>query len=397
MSLIFQKDRPGASSSYFETYPRQKTRNIPSSANTDPVFPPKQSHPSLHSSHGPRSPPYSSPQPRLRAPSPDMDPPIDARSPGLRYSGSSSATHILDTPPHSPPSVFNVNIVSAPIPDVGTMDALVDGMNNFDHDDILYASSLHRHEQSKIFPPCDTPTKSIPSIVAKPHSPPIAHPARSRIPRPKSRKVDYSSSSKVFPPESSVQPSEPLLRPTLSGQSSAPPLPPAKKAFIPSISDIVRAHAVDLTPAKSLDSRDSFDLISRSSIDTIAEEVQHTLRQPIPDSTPSRSPGSSFIANCSNTPDVSISSSSQTATETVAPEVLQSEAIATYIRSARLTKLVKIPRPLQVPLQVSLSDLGDPNGRPLVVFLGLGAVRYIMGLYDEMAEILGLRIITIDR
>jgi hypothetical protein len=31
------------------------------------------------------------------------------------------------------------------------------------------------------------------------------------------------------------------------------------------------------------------------------------------------------------------------------------------------------------------------------MFLGLGCVRHVMGLYDEMAEILGLRLITIDR
>ncbi|KAF8484223.1 Alpha/Beta hydrolase protein, partial [Gautieria morchelliformis] len=48
-------------------------------------------------------------------------------------------------------------------------------------------------------------------------------------------------------------------------------------------------------------------------------------------------------------------------------------------------------------LQVSFSDLGSSSGRPVVVFLGLGCVRYIMGLYDEMAEALGLRLITIDR
>jgi hypothetical protein len=85
---------------------------------------------------------------RVRPPSTDMDPPNDPRTPALRYSGSSSTTHCLDTPPPTPPFILNVNIVSVPISDVGTMDALVDGLNGFDQDDILYASSLHRHEQS---------------------------------------------------------------------------------------------------------------------------------------------------------------------------------------------------------------------------------------------------------
>ncbi|KZT74780.1 alpha/beta-hydrolase, partial [Daedalea quercina L-15889] len=49
------------------------------------------------------------------------------------------------------------------------------------------------------------------------------------------------------------------------------------------------------------------------------------------------------------------------------------------------------------PLTVSLSDLGCRTGHPVVVFLGLGCVRHIMGLYDEMAECLNIRLITIDR
>ncbi|KAF8259772.1 hypothetical protein EI94DRAFT_1706845 [Lactarius quietus] len=38
----------------------------------------------------------------------------------------------------------------------------------------------------------------------------------------------------------------------------------------------------------------------------------------------------------------------------------------------------------------------SPRRYPLVVFLGLGGVRYVSGLYDEMAECLGIRLITID-
>src|SRR5882762_742747 len=79
----------------------------------------------------------------------------------------------------------------------------------------------------------------------------------------------------------------------------------------------------------------------------------------------------------------------------------QSQAIAQYLRSARLTTLLRLTRSphasLDHPLNVSLSDLGCPTGYPLVVFLGLGSVRYMMGLYDEMAECLGIRLIAIDR
>jgi hypothetical protein len=78
-----------------------------------------------------------------------------------------------------------------------------------------------------------------------------------------------------------------------------------------------------------------------------------------------------------------------------------SHAIAQYLRSKRLTTLLKLTRSphgsLEHPLTVSLADLGCSTGYPLVVFLGLGCVRHVIGVYDEMAECLGLRLIAIDR
>jgi len=78
-----------------------------------------------------------------------------------------------------------------------------------------------------------------------------------------------------------------------------------------------------------------------------------------------------------------------------------SQAIAQYLHSKRLTTLLKLTRwphaSMEHPLTVSLSDLGCSTGFPLVVFLGLGCVRHVMGVYDEMAECLGLRLIAIDR
>jgi hypothetical protein len=83
------------------------------------------------------------------------------------------------------------------------------------------------------------------------------------------------------------------------------------------------------------------------------------------------------------------------------PPPTQSQAIAEYLRSVRLTTLLKLTRSphasVENPLVVSLSDLGCSTGYPLVIFLGLGGVRYVSGLYDEMAECLGIRLITIDR
>ena len=78
-----------------------------------------------------------------------------------------------------------------------------------------------------------------------------------------------------------------------------------------------------------------------------------------------------------------------------------SQAIVQYLRSKRLTTLLKLTRSphasMEHPLTVSLSDLGCSTGYPLVVFLGLGCVRHVIGVYDEMAECLGLRLIAIDR
>lgn len=79
------------------------------------------------------------------------------------------------------------------------------------------------------------------------------------------------------------------------------------------------------------------------------------------------------------------------------PQEDDSHAIALYLRSPQLNKNLLIARSGERPLQVSLADLGKSDGRPVVVFLGLGCVRYLIALYDELARALGLRIICIDR
>jgi hypothetical protein len=217
------------------------------------------------------------------------------------------------------------------------------------------------------------------------------------------------------------------------------------RTVVPSISDIIRKHApassnmrmklsLSRTSSshepKSLDcsiveepepssATDDADLVSRSSVDSIAAEIQQTLLQP------SLQHARSFPGN--RTPvmsdpllsptseghrEPSIYSSSAHSGGPPPPSPLDldilpksvnepSQAIATYLRSTRLTTLLKLTRSPHAsrdrPLTVSLSDLGSPTGHPLLVFLGLGCVRHIMGLYDEMAECLGIRLIAIDR
>ncbi|KAE8243781.1 hypothetical protein A4X13_0g6951 [Tilletia indica] len=74
-----------------------------------------------------------------------------------------------------------------------------------------------------------------------------------------------------------------------------------------------------------------------------------------------------------------------------------SNPIAQYIRSERLTRIVTLKRHPFHGVKVSLADVGAKGGHPVVIFLGLGAVRYLIGLYDDIASAMGLRLICIDR
>lgn len=171
------------------------------------------------------------------------------------------------------------------------------------------------------------------------------------------------------------------------------------------------------------------ELLSRSSMDSIEHEVRRTYnnqKNSQVTAPPSNGPRAPPLASCpSNTSDGSsvrlgvraaasdtYTHSSSTASahapqqsfdpiQFSASPTSTSQAIAEYLRSARLTTLLKLTRyphaSLDHPLTVSLADMGDPNGFPLIVFLGLGCVRHIMGLYDEMADCLGLRLIAVDR
>ncbi|PPQ70749.1 hypothetical protein CVT24_000860 [Panaeolus cyanescens] len=243
---------------------------------------------------------------------------------------------------------------------------------------------------------------------------------------------------------------------------TSPSTPPIsleyRKSVVPSISEIIQSHpelqSKSRPPTSSLYSsslhghptlreevesepepltnEEAAELLSRSSIDSVADEVQRTIRnQPAPRQ---RSPyppssASAFIKRQSTISDNASSIYSPRSDPGAAsiysvsapssylppssplemPSFLSSmskppspsQAVAQYLRSARLTTLLRLTRSPHAapdnPLTVSLSDLGCSTGYPVVVFLGLGCVRHIMGLYDEMADCMGLRIITIDR
>ncbi|RDB28394.1 hypothetical protein Hypma_015317 [Hypsizygus marmoreus] len=270
-----------------------------------------------------------------------------------------------------------------------------------------------------------------------------------------------ASNSTITPPQSTnpasaPEPTTPSYHPTNTTPRRAPSVE-RPKSIIPSISEIIRTHAplegqLRSRPSTARSSsycghsqghatvheepesepepltlEEEAELLSRSSIDSVADEVQRTLRhQIIAKPRPPPAPPSSFPKRHSTISDntsiysprsdpgaaPSICSSSLGSHQPPSPFDTHSfisfmkpssvsQEVATYLRSARLTTLLRLTRSPHAsqdnPLTVSLSDLGNPTGYPVVVFLGLGCVRHIMGLYDEMAEILNLRLITIDR
>ena len=261
--------------------------------------------------------------------------------------------------------------------------------------------------------------------------------------------VDSTLSDNITPPVSDFN----NLSPPNTVQPTERP-----RTVIPSISEIIRNHAPHTlertrppsvhTPGyghtnggllagpdeeesepEPLTPDEEAELLSRSSMDSIEHEVMRTYnnqknskvtappysgpRAPPLASCPSNASDASSVRlgirtaasdTCANSTPATSARASQLTFDPVqfsASPTSTSQAIAEYLRSARLTTLLKLTRyphaSLDHPLTVSLADMGDPNGFPLVVFLGLGCVRHIMGLYDEMADCLGLRLIAIDR
>ncbi|KAF8528130.1 hypothetical protein BU17DRAFT_61438 [Hysterangium stoloniferum] len=246
-----------------------------------------------------------------------------------------------------------------------------------------------------------------------------------------------SSQSQSAPPPKGISDSntsiDEIVRKFVSINDTPPRTP------VPSINEIIRAHkpahkpyiSVTTTPSppspvhEDTERQSMDEAVSRSSMDSVAEEVQRSLKvarthpaaalqhaRTFPRGSPgeeaSQSPFTpsrrSDVINRS--PSVSSHSSNTTPPSpynnqngsfinSLDPD--SNHALATFLRSPRLTRLLKLRRHPNQRLQVSFSDLGSSTGKPIVVFLGLGSVRYIMGLYDEMAEALGLRLITIDR
>lgn len=73
-------------------------------------------------------------------------------------------------------------------------------------------------------------------------------------------------------------------------------------------------------------------------------------------------------------------------------------ALALYLRSPNLNRYFSFPRQSpDPPLRVSVAEAGSLTGAPILLFLGLGCVRHLTALFDDVAKALDLRLICIDR
>ena len=273
---------------------------------------------------------------------------------------------------------------------------------------------------------------------------------KSKYQRPRSSPTTPTFPSQSTPPPVRQQQSAdvefPRVNPTIDEiihkyssikrQSPTPSVPGAIKSHDIAVTSvrISKSKNQTSTPAKDPDSSpgdasEDTEMVSRSSVDSVTAEAMKTVRTQqaaLSRKRPPLQPTCSFANNRASVYSdhtIDLSSRSPRSENGHEPSLYSysvhseptyeflslptskqppaSQAIAQYIRSKRLTTLLKLKRSphasLEHPLTVSLADLGCSTGYPLVVFLGLGCVRHVIGVYDEMAECLGLRLIAIDR
>ncbi|KAL7008698.1 hypothetical protein EMMF5_001960 [Cystobasidiomycetes sp. EMM_F5] len=206
-----------------------------------------------------------------------------------------------------------------------------------------------------------------------------------------------------------------------SGRASAPPVPtvPSQwkqaKEDILSIDEIIQRNSTNVIGVRASSmpppktsasvrtaSNDSDGSQVRSSIDSVVQEaLQTTKPQDSPASSTAQQPFDRKLhaRTASAAPsDSAAQSISGPASDVQAMDLRGTKAeVVQYLRSPRLTRILTLRKEPNKYLRVSYADVGDQNGKVVVVFLGLGSVRYLVGLYDEVATSMGLRLICIDR
>ncbi|KAH8927916.1 alpha/beta-hydrolase [Atractiella rhizophila] len=219
------------------------------------------------------------------------------------------------------------------------------------------------------------------------------------LPSPPLSTVGLSLHNSPAPEKKSAIPS---LEEILSRHSPANPMPP-----IPSISRGLAGSGGRTISGHISEEEEGGD--ERVSLDSVTEEVVRAARLGVAvdkrvhhsKSFPSR-PSPGMLNGSDKKEEKRQHSHDLQSTPSLPPKPSLSSnpaerKIAEYLRSPRLTRLLKLTRPPNQKVTVSLCDLGRKDGHPVLVFLGLGGVRYLVGLYDEMADALGLRLVCVDR
>ncbi|KAM0745670.1 alpha/beta-hydrolase [Meredithblackwellia eburnea MCA 4105] len=180
-------------------------------------------------------------------------------------------------------------------------------------------------------------------------------------------------------------------------RNNAPPPTPAQ-----AIAQMARAREIEYESDNSRSSLDSINEEIRASF-KMSSKYEQKLDAEDDDNEfiPFRPPPP--IPDLSDFSDSHSTHSNQTTPRIGSPLMVETEAMAVerelsaLLKSPRLTKIITLKRYPNQGLNVSYADVGSPTGHPVVVFLGLGCVRYLIALYDEMAEAFGLRLICLDR
>lgn len=141
---------------------------------------------------------------------------------------------------------------------------------------------------------------------------------------------------------------------------------------------------VDQALLDQLLDRDSMTSLQSQVSDTKHPKYRPSFRASIPSNTPKLSKRLSFP--------ITPSSSNAHINED------EKHEHAKYLRAPHLNRTVIIPRnPPEGPLRVSYAEVGHLKGHPVLFFLGLGCVRYLIALFDDIARAFNLRLICIDR
>ncbi len=274
-----------------------------------------------------------------------------------------------------------------------------------------------------------------------PQDSPTVGRVRARLPRTIPSEVLAVAAADSLPPLAPA-----ALPPTSPYQLAQPVAEPMR---IKSIEEIIRDHAgaamlakkapAGQTPAQAVaatarareqtgstvaSSAEESELSGRSSVDSVGEEIRAVYKETKQRDKATKARASNAEAAAYASPAMARTGSQLTAgATTVTPSVYsvddarsvqtprqpsspilpESEAmqiereLANLLKSPRLTKMLALRRAPNAGLSVSLADVGAAGGHPVVVFLGLGCVRYLIALYDELATAFGLRLICVDR